>query len=248
VVPGATYPPAAPARSPNANPVTLHVPILEYHRIVPLAQAGRSVPGLTMTPQVFDAQMAVLAKAGWHTITLATLADDLAANVTPPAHTFVVTIDDGWWDSYNYAFNILLKYGFVATFFVIADRIGQPSFLAPNEIQILAAAGNDIGDHTVNHVALTAAQPKALTYEIDSAAATIAAITGRWPETLAYPLGKTDSRVMAAVAACKPLRLAVVEGSGGRETWATRFRVSRIQVGSQRLPADLLAQVQRVGR
>jgi len=141
-----------------------------------------------------------------------------------------------------------LKYGFVATFFVIADRIGQPSFLAANEIQILVAAGNDIGDHTVNHNALTAAQPKALTYEIDSAAATIAAITGRWPETLAYPLGETDSRVMAAVAACKPLRLAVVEGSGGQETWATRFRVSRIQVGSQRLPADLLAQVQRVGR
>ena len=53
---------------------------------------------------------------------------------------------------------------------------------------------------------------------------------------------------MAAVAACQPLRLAVVEGSGGPETWATRFRVSRIQVGSQRLPADLLAQVQRVGR
>lgn len=240
------YPPAAPP--PNAKPVTLHVPVLEYHRIVPPAQAGRSVAGLTMTPQVFDAQMAALAKAGWHTITLSALADDLAANVSPPPRTFVITIDDGWWDGYNYAFNILLKYGFVATFFVIADRIGQPSFLAPDEIQILAAAGNDIGDHTVTHAALTAAQPKALTYEIDAGAATIAAITGRWPETLAYPRGKTDSRVIAAVAACKSLRLAVVEGSGGWETWATRFRVSRIQVGSQRLPADLLAQVQRVGR
>jgi peptidoglycan/xylan/chitin deacetylase (PgdA/CDA1 family) len=248
VVPGSEYAPVAPAPSPNAKPLTLHVPILEYHRIVPPAEAGRSLPGLTMTPQVFDGQMAALAKAGWRTITLSALADDLAANVSPPSHTFVVTIDDGWWDSYDYAFTILVKYGYVATFFVIADRIGQPLFLTPDEIKILAAAGNDIGDHTVHHDALTAAQPKALTYEIDAGAATIAAITGRWPETLAYPLGKADSRVLAAVAACKSLRLAVVEGSGARETWATRFHISRIQVGPQRLPADLLAEVQRVGR
>ncbi len=84
--------------------------------------------------------------------------------------------------------------------------------------------------------------------QIDAGAATIAAITGRWPETLAYPLGKADSRVLAAVAACKSLRPAVVEGGSARETWATRLHISRIQVGPQRLPADLLAEVQRVGR
>jgi peptidoglycan/xylan/chitin deacetylase (PgdA/CDA1 family) len=160
----------------------------------------------------------------------------------------VITIDDGWWDSYDYAFNILVKHGFVATFFVISGRIGQPLFLTADEIQVLAAAGNDIGDHTVHHNPLTGAQPKELTYEIDSAAAAIAAITGTWPESLAYPLGKADSRVLAAVAACKSLRIAVVEGAGARETWATRFHISRIEIGPWRLPADLLAEVQRLGR
>ena len=250
VVPGSVYPSSAPAvaQPPGAKQLMLHVPILEYHRIVPAAEAGRSVAALTMPPAVFDAQMAALAKAGWHTITLAALADDLTADVTPPPHTFVITIDDGWWDSYDYAFNILVKHGFVATFFVISGRIGQPLFLTADEIQVLAAAGNDIGDHTVHHNPLTGAQPKELTYEIDSAAAAIAAITGTWPESLAYPLGKADSRVLAAVAACKSLRIAVVEGAGARETWATRFHISRIEIGPWRLPADLLAEVQRLGR
>jgi peptidoglycan/xylan/chitin deacetylase (PgdA/CDA1 family) len=250
VVPGSTYAPSPTivARPPGAKPLMLHVPILEYHRIVPAAQAGNSVAALTTDPQLFDEQMAALSQAGWHAITLAALADDLTANLTPPSHTFVVTIDDGWSDSYQYASTILGKYGYVATYFVIAARIGQPQFMTPEEIRILASLGNDIGDHTADHISLTAVQPKTLTYEVDAGAATIAAITGRWPETFAYPRGKADSRVLAAVAACASLKLAVVEGAGARETWDGRFHISRIEVGSWRLPAVLLGQVERAGR
>jgi peptidoglycan/xylan/chitin deacetylase (PgdA/CDA1 family) len=201
-----------------------------------------------MPPEIFTAQMDALSKAGWQTITLATLADDLAAGVTPPSHSFVVTIDDGWWDSYDYAYPILLRHDYVATFFVIADRIGQPSFMPADQIKALAAAGNEIGDHTWHHDRLTALQPKQLTSEIDTGAATIAAITGSWPVTLAYPDGKTNTRVMAAVAACKSLQLAAVEGRGGTETWANRYRISRIEVAPFRTASSLLAEVQRVGR
>lgn len=249
VVPGASFPPPAKSTpAPRAKPLTLHVPIIEYHRIVPLTEAGRSLPGLTMPPEVFNAQMDALYTAGWHTITLATLADDLWAGVTPPSHSFVVTIDDGWWDSYAYAYPILARHGYVATFFVIADRIGQSGFMGTGQIQALAEAGNEIGDHTVHHDVLPALQPKALTYEIDSGAATIAAVTGRWPETLAYPSGKVDAQVIAAAAACKSLRMGVAEGNGGPETWVNRYRISRVEVAPDRMPADLLAQVQHAGR
>jgi peptidoglycan/xylan/chitin deacetylase (PgdA/CDA1 family) len=249
VVPGASFPPPAKSTpAPRAKPLTLHVPIIEYHRIVPLTEAGRSLPGLTMPPEVFNAQMDALHTAGWHTITLATLADDLWAGVTPPSHSFVVTIDDGWWDSYAYAYPILARHGYVATFFVIADRIGQSGFMGTGQIQALAEAGNEIGDHTVHHDVLPALQPKALTYEIDSGAATIAAVTGRWPETLAYPSGKVDAQVIAAAAACKSLRMGVAEGNGGPETWVNRYRISRVEVAPDRMPADLLAQVQHAGR
>ena len=53
-----------------------------------------------------------LAAAGWHTITMATLANDLQANVKPPERTFAITIDDGWDDGYTYALPILAQHGF----------------------------------------------------------------------------------------------------------------------------------------
>lgn len=245
LVPAASYPSAIAAPPPSS--LILHVPILEYHRIVPPAQAGNSIDGLVVPPEIFDAQLTALQAAGWHTITLAALADDLYSGVKPPPKSFVITIDDGWSDGYTYAFPILNRHGFVATFFVIAGRIGMSSFLGPTDLQTMVAAGNEIGSHTVTHAELTAIQPGDLAYEIDSAAATIAAVTGRWPVTLAYPRGKEDPLVVAAVAACASMRLAVAEGNGGTETWANRFRIARLQVGPARTPADLLAQMAHLG-
>ena len=66
----------APA-SGKASSFTLHVPILMYHRIVPSAEAGDSIPGLVVPPDTFAAQLDALEAAGWHTITMATLANDL---------------------------------------------------------------------------------------------------------------------------------------------------------------------------
>jgi peptidoglycan/xylan/chitin deacetylase (PgdA/CDA1 family) len=121
-------------------------------------------------------------------------------------------------------------------------------FLGPGQMRALVAAGDEIGDHSVRHFSLTSAASKGLTYEIDAAAATIASVTGRWPETLAYPIGRTNARVEAAVAACTPLRMAVVEGGGGTEIWANRFHVGRLRVTPYELPATLLAEVERVAR
>jgi peptidoglycan/xylan/chitin deacetylase (PgdA/CDA1 family) len=262
-IPGA-IPVAAPA-SGEASSFTLHVPILLYHRIVPRALAGDSLPGLVVPPQTFAAQLDALEGAGWYTITMATLANDLAARVTPPAKTFVITIDDGWDDGYTYALPILQQHGFVATYFVIAGRIDDPSFLSSAHLRALVAAGDEIGDHTMDHVNLTSQSAARLSYEIDAAASRIAQVTGYWPESLAYPSGYEDTRVVAAVAACPELRIAVIDKSlvvtepgaapkpgaspahpvtttlQAYETWADHFVIPRIKVRPGTTPAELLA-------
>ena len=247
-------PVTAPA-SEKAGSFTLHVPILMYHRIVPSAEAGDSIPGLVVPPDTFAAQLDAIKQAGWHTITMATLANDLQAHVRPPDKTFVITIDDGWDDGYTYALPILQSHGFVATYFVIAGRIDQAGFLSSVHLQALVAAGEEIGDHTMDHVDL-AEQPAAkLPYEIDAAAARIAQVTGRWPESFAYPSGVVDNRVAAAVAACGELRIAVTEepvapeAPGATEpptgvpvaleTWADRFVVPRVRITPNTKPAYL---------
>lgn len=271
-VPGAT-----PVRAAivGASALILHLPILEYHRIVPLAEAGNSLHALVVPPDAFSAQLDGLNAAGWQTITTATLADDLEAGVKPPPKTFAITIDDGWEDGYTYALPVLAAHAFVATYFVIPGRIDQPGFLTSAELRALASAGDEIGDHTMSHFNLAGGSAATRQYQIDAAAARIAQITGHWPESLAYPFGGENAQSVAAVAACRELRIALIEGpvppqkpgasgtpDAGRkpsasptprptempvpnETWANRFTIPRIRVGPGTTSAELLGEFDR---
>ena len=243
--------------SRKAGSFTLHVPILMYHRIVPSAEAGDSSPGLVVPPETFSAQLDAIKAAGWHTITMATLANDLWAHVQPLARSFVITIDDGWADGYTYALPVLEQHGFVATYFVVAGRIDKPDNLTSGELQSLAAAGDEIGDHTMDHVDLEKLPASTLHYEIDAAAARIAQATGRWPESFAYPSGGVDAAAAAGVAACGEMRSAVIEepvpaakpGASSKpvigvpvalETWTNRFEIPRVRITPNTRP-DYLA-------
>ncbi len=264
----ASVPGAIPVEAPpsaKAGSFTLYVPVLMYHRIVPFAEAGNSIVGLVVPPQTFDAQLTALAATGWHTITMATLADDLQAHVRPPAKTIVITLDDGWSDGFTYALPILQKHDFVATFYVIASRIDQSGFLSSTQLQTLVAAGDEIGDHTMDHANLTGLGAEDLKHQIEAGAARIAQVTGVWPESLAYPSGYENGRVVAAVGACQELRIAVLAKAlyvstpaaapqpgaspapptitrlQGYETWADRFVVPRVRVTPGTTPTDLLA-------
>lgn len=233
--------------APSATSFTLHVPILMYHRIVPPDEAGNSSPGLVVPPDTFSAQLDAIEAEGWHSITMATLANDLLAHREPPARSFVITIDDGWEDGYTYALPILRKHGFIATYFVIGSRIDSAGFLTTSDLQALVAAGDEIGDHTMDHVDLEKLPASTLRYEIDAAAARIAQVTGRWPESFAYPSGGLDASDAAAVAACGVLRSGVVEepepaakpGETDKpmvgvpvalETSANRFAIPRVRI------------------
>ncbi|HYM83139.1 MAG TPA: polysaccharide deacetylase family protein [Candidatus Dormibacteraeota bacterium] len=241
-------PPPAATLAPGAAGLVLHVPVLMYHRIVPPAQAGDSLPSLVVPPGLFAAQMAALASAGWHTITAAQLASDLAAGVRPAPRTFVITFDDGYDDGYTYALPILQSHNFVATYYVIAGRIGNPpgplEALTPAHVQALAAAGMEIGNHTYNHVDLATQSASALSYQVLAASARIEALVGIAPRTLAYPFGEWDPAVAAEVARAG-MNLAFTTVEGAREAWPTRLASPRVRVGPGVTPADLLALVER---
>jgi peptidoglycan/xylan/chitin deacetylase (PgdA/CDA1 family) len=111
-------------------------------------------------------------------------------------------------------------------------------------LRAIVAGGNEIGDHTMDHASLAGGSESALTYEIDAGAATIASVTGRWPETLAYPSGHFNARAEAAVQACTGMKMAVIEGNGTWETWATKFATPRVKVYPGTSPATLLQWVE----
>jgi peptidoglycan/xylan/chitin deacetylase (PgdA/CDA1 family) len=231
---------AAPVRVAAAPAFTLCVPILEYHRIIPISEAGGSLPGLVMPPENFSAQLDALKAAGWHAITLGTLGDDLIAHRSPGARSFVISIDDGWNDSYNYALPILQKHGYVATFFVISSRIGGAGFLSANQIQAIRAAGNEIGNHSVSHVGLPYQTAANMKYQVNTASDQIAAVTGVRPKSFAYPIGAINNAAMAVVAACPGMEIAVTEYRAIGETDVGRFDAPRLEIGPYVSPQSLL--------
>jgi peptidoglycan/xylan/chitin deacetylase (PgdA/CDA1 family) len=239
------YAAPVPSSSPAVSArFTLMVPILMYHRIVPFAEAGNSLSSLVVPPAKFSDQLTALSSAGWHTITLSALADDLAAGVKPPPKTFVITIDDGWEDGYIYALPILEGHGFVATYFMVASRIDRPDFLSAEQLRTIIANGSEVGDHTMTHIDVAGGTSATRIYQIDAAAATIASATGRWPDVFAYPSGAYSLQAEATVQACTGMKMAVIEGDGTYETWANRFATPRVKVYPGTSPAALLQWVE----
>jgi peptidoglycan/xylan/chitin deacetylase (PgdA/CDA1 family) len=239
-------PKPTPTRRPTPVPYReYHVPILMYHRIVPLSEAGQEPNGLLIPPEIFTAQLQALSDAGWRTITLGELAQDMQDGTPPPPRTFVITIDDGWWDGYTYAFPIMRKFGFVATYFVISSRIGQKDSLFPSDLQDLVAAGDEIGNHTENHTSLQTVNLARAKTEVDDASNRIAEVTGVRPVSLSYPMGGINQVALLAVSECPDLKIAVTEGWGVTESWLNRFNSPRVRVSPttrpDRLVADLTA-------
>jgi peptidoglycan/xylan/chitin deacetylase (PgdA/CDA1 family) len=223
----------------------MHVPIFEYHRIkLPSGETGYNL-SLVTPPDLFQAQMTAMSAAGWHTITMGQLGDDLRLGIQPTPKSFVVTFDDGYEDGFTNAYPILQRHAFVATYFVVGGQIGRAGHLTVAELQTLNAAGCEIGNHTLDHVDLVSLTPDNQVREILGNSDLIARDIGVWPQSFAYPAGFTDASVIAAVAATPGLETAVVQQSSKPQTWANRWQLSRIRVGPGTYPQDLLSKATR---
>ena len=218
----------------------VRVPVLMYHRVAPVDQVGRSLPSLVVAPDTFAAQLEALVAAGWRSITAADLAADLADGVVPPPRTFVITFDDGRADGYTQAFPILQRLDLVATFYVITGRIGaDSSSLSASQLRRMAAAGMEIGSHTVGHVRLTTTSLSSALQQLSGSAASIASVTGQRPTTFAYPFGTTDPLRQDLVRQAG-YAMAFTEANGCWMSWPTRLMAPRVRVTPSTTPEGLL--------
>ncbi|AKQ56304.1 polysaccharide deacetylase family protein [Bordetella hinzii] len=95
-----------------------NVPVLMYHHITP---AGGMIAA---TPQVFEAQIAALARAGYQSLSAAQFAGYLAG-APVPAKSVLITFDDGYLNNWVHAHPILRRHGMRAVLFLITGLIGD---------------------------------------------------------------------------------------------------------------------------
>ena len=177
----------------------MKIPILVYHIVRPAYPTdSRAVRALAQTPEVFDAQMQYLAEAGYHVIPFRLFEDHLLKNAPLPSNPIVLTFDDGWSDQFTYAFPILEKYHYTATFFIFTNPIGHHGFLTWEDLQKLLAAGMTIGSHTLSHPFLTKiTNPAILWNEIDGSKQILEKKLGITVREFAYPFGQYNATTTA---------------------------------------------------
>jgi peptidoglycan/xylan/chitin deacetylase (PgdA/CDA1 family) len=227
-------PPGAPqpvALSVPAGP-HLTVPILYYHYIRTIAPTAQNLLSfeLSIPPQMFAQQMALLHVEGAHPITLATLMDALSGKRALPAQPVVLTFDDGYADFATAVEPVMARYGFVATDFVVSGFVNKPRYMTAAQVLQMDADGMVIGSHTVHHADLTALPPAAALAEIENGRAALERLLGHPVLDFAYPYGAFNS-VVAQLVQQAGFREAVTTIHGDLQTINGHFELLRTEIG-----------------
>jgi peptidoglycan/xylan/chitin deacetylase (PgdA/CDA1 family) len=178
--------------------------VLMYHSIAPYDEDPYEV---TMTPQRFEAQMRWLTARRLRGVSMGEL---LCAARQGRARGLVgLTFDDGYQDFDEHAIPILRRFGFTATAFVLAGRLGGenewsrpgPSkpLLSADEVRHVAQLGIEIGSHGLKHIRLPETDESALIAEIEQSRAILGDLVGQQISGFCYPYGELDARVVQAV-------------------------------------------------
>jgi peptidoglycan/xylan/chitin deacetylase (PgdA/CDA1 family) len=169
---------------------------------------------LSVTPDALERQLSLLSRRGFQGVTLTSALGD------PPAERVVaVTFDDAYRSVRELAWPILDRLGMVGSVYVATDWpdrlepmrwpgidqwIGGPheaelTGMGWAELGELADAGWEIGSHTRSHPRLPELDEDRLDYELAGSREACEAGLGRRCDTLAYPYGAVDERVIRAV-------------------------------------------------
>jgi peptidoglycan/xylan/chitin deacetylase (PgdA/CDA1 family) len=167
------------------------VAVLMYHEI----RKGPNTLFLP-APELAD-HLEALGQAGYVGITLEQLYQAYSGGAKLPLHPVVLTFDDGYASFYTNAFPLLQRYGYPGTLFVITGNVGKPEFVTWDQVRELAAAGIEMGGHTVNHPDLSKLDANRQAFELTESQRVLAEQSGRPVRFFAYPSGRYNDRTLA---------------------------------------------------
>ncbi len=110
-----------------------------------------------------------------------------------------ITFDDGNASDLEHALPALRARGLSATFFIVAGRVGEPSFLDADGVRALAAAGMAIGCHGMEHRPWRGLGEAALREELVEAKVRLEAILDEPITEAACPFGSYNRRALRAL-------------------------------------------------
>lgn len=219
--------------------------ILCYHGVAESSSAA-DPDFLRVAPAAFRAQVEVLRDAGFEFVTVAELARR-AAGGTPPPGLVALSFDDGMDDNHHVLLPILREYAIPATIYVATGMIGKPNpWIAPEagarmmtepELLEVAAAGVELGAHTVSHPDLSQLGTQECLREMVESRDALNRLTGEEIRTFAYPFCKYGPE---AVAAAREAGFEAAVTCHGRGSWTPLEMKRSMITGKDGLPSFIL--------
>jgi len=219
--------------------------LLCYHGVGP--STTRIDPGyLRVRPDAFRAQLELLLGAGFEFVTIAEFANRYEGD-EPPTGLASVTFDDGMDDNYEVVLPILTELSLPATVYVVTGLVDKPNpwltavsgarMMNEEELREVAAAGVEIGAHTITHPDLSRLGYDACFEEVDGSRRELERLLGRSVKTFAYPFCRYGPAARTAVERAGFEAAVTCQGLG---SW-DRFELKRSLItGKDELPMFLL--------
>ncbi len=168
---------------------------LMYHEIeVPGRPLAQSEPGYVryiVPKSAFENQIQWLRENGWRGLNVS------EALRFPEGKFVALTFDDGCETDLTAAAGILQKAQFQATFYVTTGFSGKPGYLTPAQLRELAAAGFEIGCHSMTHSYLNDLGPAELEREVVEARLRLEEIAAAKVEHFSCPGGRYDELTLS---------------------------------------------------
>jgi len=224
---------ASPAPASRAS-----VPILVYHAIsTPPADAR--LPSIYVRPAELAAHVRALRRAGYGAVTLQRVWDAWHGRATLPRRPVVLTFDDGYASQVTIALPLLRRERWPGVLNLALNWVDDLG--GDGAVQRLIDAGWEIDGHSRTHADLTRVPAAQLADETAGARAELRERFGVSARFFAYPGGRYDARVAAAVKDAGYLGATTVRR--GFATPDAPYALARIQVSRGTSGEALLARL-----
>jgi peptidoglycan/xylan/chitin deacetylase (PgdA/CDA1 family) len=219
--------------------------IICYHGVGP--SSARIDPGfLRVRPNMFRAQLELLAGAGFEFVTVSDLAGQVRS-APPPPGMVALSFDDAMDDNHAFLLPLAREYGIRVTVYVATGMMGKPNpwmgegsgarMMTVDELRELVSAGFEIGAHTVTHPDLSRLDFESCFEEANESKLALERLLGIDVRTFAYPFCRYGPAAVEAVQAAGFTAAVTCEGRG---SW-TPYELPRTLVtGKDGMSAFLL--------
>jgi peptidoglycan/xylan/chitin deacetylase (PgdA/CDA1 family) len=180
--------------------------VLMYHSVSPSGEADPH--RIRVHPARLDRHLTLLRRLGLRGVSLSEVLDAQRSGET--AGLVGLTFDDGYADFVEHAMPVLARHGMSATVYVVAGRLAghntwdsgpQLDLVDAEQVRAIAAAGHEVGSHTLTHARLPGASPATLAREVSDSKHVLEDVLQSQVAGFCYPWGDFDAAAADAARA-----------------------------------------------